>query len=269
MPTDRSCRLDAITVMVTRPQQQQQELAALISQAGGQPLAFPTLEIAPLADQAAAVELIQRLDEFELAIFISANAVEQGVALIKQVRNWPASLALAVVGDSSARALRALGLQATLRPMSDFNSEALLALPELQQVADKRIVIIRGQGGREKLADELRQRGAVVEYLEVYQRRCPDLSLADLEQREQIDVIVTASNETLQNLYQIAGAQYRDWLVSRPLVVISQRCADLAAQLGFTQPACIATEASNAGMLQAICDCVAQRDRSEHERKTR
>jgi len=262
MPADATRGLNNITVLVTRPRHQAEELSALITAGGGEVLHLPVLEIVPLpeshdAARAAAI-LIQQLTAIDIAIFISANAVEQADACVRrQLGRWPENLQLAVVGQNSAQALSRMGLSADICPARDFNSEALLALPVMQQVQDKRIVIFRGLGGREKLASELRRRGARVDYAEVYQRRCPDTDLHKLRsdgRLQRINAIVVASNESLQNLYAIAGTTERNWLLKTPLAVISQRCAVLAKDLGFHHY-CVATEANSQGLVEAVQQC--------------
>jgi uroporphyrinogen-III synthase len=268
MPTDSIAGLENLRVLVTRPRHQTEELCALIAASGAEAINFPVLEIVPLEDnnsnnhqhRSPAAEIIDQLDDVDIAVFISANAVEQGDARVRQQRgHWPAHIQLAVVGRGSAQALMRVGLTAGICPEHGFNSEALLALPAMHKVQGKRIVIFRGQGGRETLAAVLRQRGAQVEYVEVYQRRRPDINLDDLHQQGQlkrISAIIVASNESLQNLYDMAGTLYRDWLLNTPLAVISHRCAGLAEALGFHRY-CIAGEVSNLALLEAVRECCA------------
>jgi len=258
MPTDSTGDLKNLTVLVTRPLHQTEELCALLNAAGAETINFPVLEIVPVQDSSALSVIIEGLDDVDIAIFVSANAVEQGDSLVRQLRGgWPSGLQLAVVGRSSARALTRAGLKVSICPERDFNSESLLALPEMKQVEDKSIVIFRGHGGRETLATELRRRGARVDYAEVYARRCPQTDFGQLQQDgrlERISAIIVASNESLQNLYDLAGERYRDWLLRTPLAVISQRTAELARQLGFHRY-CIANEADNRALLAAVRQC--------------
>ena len=180
MLTEVITGLDKRTVLITRPRHQTDELCALITAAGAEVVYFPVLEIVPLLDNGqsgnqdsirnstSAATIIGQLDSVDIVIFISANAVEQGDVRVRQQRgHWPAHLQLAVVGRGSARALGHVGLKADICPEHGFDSEALLALPLMHQVQGKRIVIFRGQGGRETLAAELRRRGAQVDYAEV------------------------------------------------------------------------------------------------------
>ena len=157
-------------VVVTRPAGHAAHLAALIRAAGGEPVLFPVLEILDAEDLQPLLALVERLDTFDLALFVSANAVDKALALVLARRAWPAALRVATVGRGSARALERHGFAAVIAPSERFDSEALLDLPELKDVAGKRVVIFRGEGGRELLGDTLAARGATVEYAECYRR---------------------------------------------------------------------------------------------------
>ena len=166
--------LAGLGILVTRPAHQADRLCELIKQAGGRALRFPVIEILPPHDTAPLAALIDTLDDADIAIFISANAVEHGLALLRARRDLPAALKLAAIGRSTGAALRAtLGRGPDICPAERFDSEALLALEAMQKVHGKRIVIFRGEGGREVLAETLRARGATVEYADVYRRARP------------------------------------------------------------------------------------------------
>lgn len=242
-------------VLVTRPVGQAEGLSVQLEAAGLSAIALPAIEIAAPADLAAADALIDRLEDYRLAVFISVNAVERGLSRILARRDWPGSVQIATVGSSSAAAVVALGLQVDLVPEHEFSSEGLLAMPALQDLTGWRIVILRGNGGRDTLMREFTVRGAQAEYVEVYQRRCPQESaprLLSLLQQGSLRAVTATSNETLQNLYDMAGAAGRSALLDLPLVVASRRQAALAAQLGFRQGAIIAGHASDAAMLDGV-----------------
>lgn len=252
--TDPAAGLAGCYVLVTRPAQQAHELCALIEGAGGRAQLLPVIEIAPPRDPQVLADLLAQLDRFDIAIFISSNAVHRACAALAGCV-WPAALRLAAVGRGSAAALAEHGLRAHLLPPHDFSSEGLLALDELQRVAGLRVIIFRGGGGRELLADTLRARGAEVVYAEVYRRVLPPAGQDELRRlaaAQDIDTIVVSSNEGLHNLYQLAGEAPRRWLLERQLIVISERTARLACELGFRHPARVAAEASDAGLLAAI-----------------
>lgn len=239
------------TVLVTRPAQQSQRLRELIEAEGGHTVLLPVLEILDPQDSRTALDIVDRLDEFDIAIFISANAVNKAMELVAPRRDWPAGLSVAAVGARTAEELQRHGRQVNIMPRQPFNSEALLALHEMHNVASKRIVIFRGEGGRELLGDTLRERGAHVEYAEVYRRGKPAGNFGDVMDAG-VDVIVVTSNESLRNLWEMAGESGREWLLYMPLVVISRRTAALAGELGFICPPVVAGEASDAGLVAAI-----------------
>lgn len=251
---DPATALAGCHVLVTRPAPQARELCALIEGAGGRAHVLPVIEIAAPREPRALADLLARLEQFDIAIFVSSNAVHRACAALGE-RAWPPALRLAAVGRGSAAALAEHGLSAQLRPPRDFSSEGLLALDELQRVAGKRVVIFRGEDGRELLADTLRARGAVVEYAEVYRRELPPAARTGLQRiaaTQSIDTIVVTSNAGLHNLYELAGGAPRHWLLERQLIVISARAARLAAELGFRHPARVAAEASDAGLFAAV-----------------
>jgi uroporphyrinogen-III synthase len=250
-------------VLVTRPAAQAEPLCRLIERAGGTPLRFPTIEIAPPSDRAALERIIDRLEQFQLAIFVSPNAVTHALAAIRSRRGaLPAQLAIACVGPGSARALAEFGIDAALTP-GRSDSEGLLELPRLQQVGGERIVVFRGEGGRELLAETLRQRGAQVEYAECYRRQRPTVDAGALARdlmQERIDIVTLTSADALRNLYgmlgQVAGAR----LARVPLVVVSERLRDLAHELGHHGPVKVTAGASDEAIVAAIEALAGARD---------
>lgn len=254
MPSNIATGLNGIRVLVTRPARQAQALCNAIETLGGEVLRLPVIEISDPSDIRPALKIINKLDRFAIAIFISANAVEMTHALITARGAWPATLKIAAVGKRTAAALQHLGKHVDLMPQHGSDSEALLSLAELQDVAGKDIVIFRGEGGRELLADTLRQRGAHVEYAEVYRRMKPDVDASAVQQAGEagkIHIITITSNESLLNLCDMVGGRGRHWLHKTPLVVISQRTAELAREMGF-KTVIIANHTSDEGLVDAI-----------------
>lgn len=256
MPDEHSDKpLADLCILVTRPREQARNLCRLIEAAGGRALAVPVLEIRPSDDPAPARALVDCLETFDLAIFISTNAVDYGHRLVMSRGGWPPGLRLAVVGKRSAEALVRYGMYADICPKQVFNSESLLAEEEMWQVAGKKIIIFRGEGGRELLASTLRERGATVSYAEVYRRTIPEDSPARLNpllHDDDVDIIVVSSNEGIQNLYKITDVENRDKLLQIPLVVMSHRNALFARKLGFIQEPVIASQSSDEGLVAAI-----------------
>ncbi len=242
-------------VLVTRPAHQASGLCRRIAQLGGHATPFPVLEITAPQDLRPLDACIAQLDDFDLAIFISANAVERALPRLLEQRDWPAGLNIAVIGRRSAEALETFGLHADLCPTSRFNSEALLELEALQDVSGWRVVIFRGNGGREFLADTLRQRGAQVEYVEAYRRSRPQADSAALVQawREgRIDVVQVNSVESLENLFAMLDDAGRALLRQTPLLVVSERMLPVAERLGFVMPPILAANATDDAVLDAL-----------------
>jgi uroporphyrinogen-III synthase len=234
--------LQGLTIAVTRPRDQAVQLARRIEQAGGVPLLFPLLDITAVPDTGMLHEQISRLEKFDLAIFISPNAVQYGVAAIRSAgvtlstSHSPASgrgeLRIATVGQGSAKALRESGISNIIAPTERFDSEGLLALPEMQNIAGWRVMIFRGDGGRELLGDTLKARGATVEYATCYQRSKahPDeQALLDAKP----DAISVTSSEALGHLWQLLNDNSRSVLRGTPLFVPHARIAGLAREQGW------------------------------------
>ncbi|MEJ2653540.1 MAG: uroporphyrinogen-III synthase [Gammaproteobacteria bacterium] len=245
--------LKGLRIIVTRPAHQAGHLCELIRAAGAVPLALPVLAVEDPEDLEPALAVVRRLHEFDIAIFVSANAVEKGMTLVHHHGGLPAGLRLAAVGQGTATSLLSHGVRIDIQASPPYNSEALLAAAELQTIAGRRIVIFRGVGGRELLADTLRRRGARVSYAEVYRRVKPDVRLADfVPQTGKIDIVMVTSQDGLRNLVDMADvAQLREWLLNVQLVTISPRVARLAKELGFRHPPLTAAQASDEAMVAA------------------
>ena len=119
------------TIVVTRPAHQAQAFARLIKDAGGRPILFPVIEIRDVKDPWAVTRLVDRLDHFDLAIFVSPNAVERAMSLISSRRKFPRRVQIATVGGASVRALERFGMTGVVAPQGRYDSESLLDLPNL------------------------------------------------------------------------------------------------------------------------------------------
>jgi uroporphyrinogen-III synthase len=241
--------LSGLNIAVTRPREQAAQLAQRIEQAGGKTMLFPLLEISPAADPQPLRELVSRLHDFNLAIFISPNAVHYGMEAIRAAGALPATLKIATVGQGSAKALQDLGVQTIIAPHDRFDSEALLALPDLQQVSGWKIVIFRGNGGRELLGDTLKARGATVEYAACYRRTNPQQGAEALLAAKPHAIIITSS-EALGYLWEMLDSASRKQLGTVPLFVPHARIAEAARKLGWREV--LATAGGDDGLLAGL-----------------
>ena len=219
-------------ILVTRPREQAAGLASLIQGAGGEPILFPAIEIASPSDPSSFDRIANRLEQFDLAIFISPTAVQKAFEL-SGGRSWPKRLQVAAIGSGSKRELERRGFAGVIAPQGEADSEALLALPELADIGGKRVVIFRGQGGRAFRGETLSARGARVEYAECYARVRPAVSASEPAwARNALDAVTASSSEGLANLDVLLRAWRRGWLQESPLFVPHARVAAEAARLG-------------------------------------
>ena len=234
---DKGGSLAGRRIVLTRPAHQAAPLAELIRQAGGEPLLFPVIEIADVEDAAPLNAQIDRLDEFDRAFFVSPNAVHKAMTAITARRALPARLLYAAVGRGSVRALNKFGVTEVAAP-ARFDSEALLEMPGLADVAGQRFIIFRGVGGREVLRDALTSRGAYVEYAECYRRLLPRASGAPLLvawRAHAVRAVIVTSSEGLHNLCTLVGAEGLPFLQRTPIFVPHARIVATARELDFAE----------------------------------
>jgi len=257
--TGSDCDLKSLGVLVTRPERQADSLCDLISARGGRPIRFPTLSIFGPKDPAAVKTVLDGIDEFDIALFISPNAVLHALDLLSGTA-LPQGLMIGAVGQGTAQALSKRGVNVDILPSERFDSEALLALPTLTKVTDRRILICRGNGGRPLLGDTLKRRGARVEYAEVYQRQRPNTDAGSILERwkSEVQMVTVTSSEILDNLAVMLGDAGSKLLRTTPLVVVSERMQSRAQQLGC-QEIILARRASDPDLITAICKWMASR----------
>lgn len=259
-PDTRDAPLHGRGIVITRPAAQAARLAQLVADAGGNPIFFPLIDICPLADANPARERLARLSDYDWVIFVSANAVEQGWALLPNHAAWPAHVRAAAVGTGTARALHAKGVAEVLLPAGRFDSEGLLELPALQRMTGRRVLIVRGVGGRELLAETLRARGAAVDYAECYERTPPatpvDVLLAAWNDRVLHAVTITSS-EGLRHLHALLPEAGRRHLEATPLFVTHERMRATASALGLHD--IVLTTPGDEGLYAALADYYTRR----------
>lgn len=251
-------------VVITRPEPQASLWQQRLADKGLASTVVPVMAIAAVTDTAArerVKQLILNVDHYQKAIFVSRNAVTHACEWLDDY--WPqlpVGIDYFAVGSATAQQLAQADIAVTAlgREDSAMNSEALLADPALQQVSDEKIVIFRGVGGRDVLAATLRERGARVDYCELYHRQLPLeaeaqllTALAPAARRQ--DILSVHSGESLQNLTQLLDAHpaLADYARTRPLLVPGERVATLGREMGFNH-LLVAHNAGDNAMLEAL-----------------
>ena len=248
----------ALTVVITRPAGQSAALAAQLAARGMRTLDFPLIAIEPVRDEAPLRAALGALERYALVVFVSPNAVERALAVYASISSiWPPALPVAVVGPASVAALARHAIAApshrVISPAGSadeeplrFDSESLYAALEAQLGAGafdgKRVLIVRGDGGREWLAERLREAGAEVEAVAAYRRVVPEPPVAAWRAVHALlagapHAWLVTSSEGVRNLAELA----RDHLTAgeiaelhhAPFVVPHPRIAETARAMGF------------------------------------
>lgn len=223
-----SADLTGHRVLVTRPAAQSAALMDAIVAAGGEAISFPVIAIEGREPAAIEHELTS-MQAADLTIFISSNAVRHGIAAAGKRQ-------VAAIGPATRNALEELGITVDIYPDGGFDSEHLLEHPALNEVAGQTIRIVRGNAGRELLAETLRNRGAQVQEVAVYQRVCVTPGAGTLDElratwlEQGIEFVVVMSVESLDNLLQILPDDLRGQLPASLLVSPSRRVIQTALE---------------------------------------
>jgi uroporphyrinogen-III synthase len=247
--------LQGLGIVITRPRDAAETLARTLEQAGARPFVFPALAIEPIVDSPELTAALATLRTSDLAIFVSANAVEHGLAAAKRHGPWPLELKVAAIGDATARALRNSGIGSVISPRERHDSEALLALDELKAVEGRNILIFRGRGGRESLRKGLESRGAQVSYAECYRRTRPDGDpqlLLRAWERGEIHGVSIMSAETLENFISMIGEEGSSCLGRTALVVPHPAIGESAAARRFSRVMVAPADDALVGVLAAL-----------------
>ena len=243
--------LDGIGVIVTRPQRPAAVFASRIAALGGKPLIWSAIVIEPPADGSRLAEVHSRLDDYDVAIFVSANAVEFGA---RAGRPWPVALRTFAPGPGTAEALAAAGIADTRIPAKSWDSEGLLELPDLAHVAGKRIVIFRGEGGREFLGNTLRTRGAIVDHVPCYRRVAPEggaEGLVEALRDGRAHALTLTSAEGADNLMAALGPDGRERIARLPAFAAHPRIAERAREHGLQA---VETSGGDGGLLAGLLE---------------
>lgn len=245
-PVNKIADLNGLAIVVTRPRAQASASAAWFESFGARVISFPVLEIEPLPDAIIDEHFSRRdLSAANAIIFVSANAAEHGVTAIENRGGFPGDVAIFAIGSATAARLQGHGLANIQLPAHGNDSEALLALPSLQNVQGQKIVIVRGiseSGGRAHLKQTLRTRGASVSMLECYVRRsilASEVLRAELKAAlndRKIHAFSVLSVETLQSLVlNLTDANMAKSLRECMMLVPHPRVAEAAREIGFTK----------------------------------
>lgn len=239
------------TILVTRPEGREKRLISLIKRAGGDTLHYPAIEIEapPELEIDQLIKLRRQLDSFNMAIFISATAVEQSFMYFPAL---PEHFTIVSIGNKTTQALQKQNIHVDIEaPENDTESLLGLGAFQMPNIEGKRILIFRGSGGRALLGDSLIRRGAHIRYVETYRRRLPSKEPLNQARVDKLDAITISSNNGLDNL--ITLMQDPSILIDIPLFVPSVRAARLARQHGFRK-ILQAEDATDEAMVTALGD---------------
>jgi uroporphyrinogen-III synthase len=222
---------------------------------GAQTCRFPTIEILPVEDRRA-LAAASSLADYGLIIFASPNAVRFGAALLDQKRD----LTLAAIGPATARALNQAGYRVSVQSEEGFDSQGLLKHPKLHAVAGSRILLVKGNDGRDLLERELARRGAQVSLAEVYRRECSRPGAEEIERLErrfaarELHVITATSLDIGANLLALATPALRRALDGVLWLVPSARIAGGLRERGVKAELLVARSAADQDLVSAVLD---------------
>ena len=243
-------------ILITRPNEQADYLSGLITNHGGISVRFPTVEIQPLDKTNELMKCFDEISNYDFIIFISRNAAK--IAIEKFFRNIDLirNIQLVAIGPSTAKILSDNNLENIIFPHNNVDSEGLLSLEEMQSnnIFDKKVLIIRGVGGRELLAENLNKRGGTVNCIEIYERKLPAYGKHEIKEAwhdNNPDAVVVTSNEVVNNLVLLLENDTKK-LFSTPLITMSERIADYAKHKGFISKISVVREKSDDGILDSL-----------------
>lgn len=240
-------------IVVTRPAAQAAHLCGELVARGALPVRYPVLDIVAVSDPTPLLDAAIALDGYQLVVFVSPNAVEHALSVMLRHRTWPAGLPAAGMGRSTEAALAGYGIADVIAPSERFDSESLLALPRLTDVRGWRVLVCRGDGGREVLGETLRARGASVDYLTCYRRQATQADpapLLTLWQGDELAAVTLTSSEGVRYFAERIGHLGLAYWRKTPTFVSHQRIAEAVSDCGVQHV--ILTEPADAGLLDGM-----------------
>ena len=245
-----------LSVVVTRAVHQADELCRLIEKAGAEAIRFPVTKIDPVDDDPVLAQGLDALDQIEIAIFVSPNAATYGLSLLARLdRCFPEDARVLAVGPGTARQLSDRGIRVSAVPKGKYDSETLLALPDLEAVAGRSVLIVRGTAGRELLAEELGRRRARVFHLPCYRRTLMDQSDPDILSRwseKGFDILILTSVSAADHLWSMLAIKVTPLLENMTIVASSERIARHCKSLGFAGSVVVADNAGMPALVKAL-----------------
>lgn len=237
-------------VLLTRQERYLGNMAAILQRLDYLPLHLPTLEVEAHADDQS-INRIKNIVSYTDIVFVSRNAVEFGMVLIDEHAQMPNGIRALTVGGESAKQLYKFGVD-SMFPEHGSGAEALLAVSQLADLRQRKILVVRGETGLDWLEQEMQQRGAEVDRAVVYSQSAPTASFGKLrevlQQHGSIDGVFAHSAQSIHNLVEIAADQFK--LVSQAVLVAgSQRIADTALELGWAGEVRVAESPANKHMM--------------------
>lgn len=253
--------LEGYAILVTRPEEQAHGLIDEIEKQGGLAVFAPMIAIRPLGDTPESRAAIDRLADYHVVIFISRNAADLGMQLIESRDKSLVGRQVYAVGVGTGARLKELGVAGVHTPKGEFSSEGLLKMPGLSahEIEGKRVLIMRGAGGREVLAHGLQQRGAHVDYCEVYERIVPPQPLGEVLKKYEVskpDIVCITSLEAVTNLAEKIDQEGLELLYDVPLLVVGARTAHEVERLGFTEPPVVVENPGEQSIVEALIEWV-------------
>ena len=237
-----------MAVLVTRPDERGQQLVEMLAKAGIVAIHLPLFTIEAGAELNELPNKFAKLKADDYVFIVSKSAVDFADKALKDTGfAWRDDLHYFTVGQGTA----------VHYPTSQENSEGVLQLPAMQNLQGKTVLILRGNGGRELLSEQVQQRGANVEIVECYRREPLVYNNAEqtsLCKRAGIQTIVATSGEILTQLLDFVPRNEHNWLKSCQLITVSERISHLAQALGW-QNVIVSPRADNQTLLQTLLQC--------------